>query len=137
MDSTSYTTVAVVDDDDGLRESMVSLISSYDFSVEAYSSAIEFLALRHAGRFYFLVLDVQMPGMSGLELQSRLCELGEMYPIVFVSACDDEQTQKQARSAGALDFLGKPLDPDRLINLINASATSSYGGAARAQGYHH
>lgn len=133
MASFAHTTIAVVDDDDGLRDSLVSLIRSYDHPVESFASAAEFLALRHADRFYFLVLDVQMPGMSGLELQSRLCKLGEPYPIVFVSACDDERTRAQARRAGALDFLDKPLDADRLMSLINASAIRPHGGGAQHQ----
>jgi FixJ family two-component response regulator len=83
-----------------------------------YDSCEAFLEAEAVDSTDCLILDVDLPGKSGLELQAALVERDEHCPIVFITAYEDEQTRAKALADGAIDFLGKPLDVDRLLEVI-------------------
>jgi FixJ family two-component response regulator len=113
--------VMIVDDDESIRRAARRLIKSYGFPVETFASAEDFL---NSGRLHetaCLVLDVQMPGLNGLELQSRLITDGHRVPIIFITACNDENARAQVLKAGALGYLVKPFEEADLLTAINVA----------------
>ncbi len=110
--------IAVVDDDLSVRESLGSLIRSAGLRVETFASAQEFLARPQADAPSCLVLDVQLPGLSGLDLQKQLAEVNLEIPIVFITGHGNIPTSVQAMKAGALEFLTKPFDDEELLRAI-------------------
>jgi FixJ family two-component response regulator len=108
--------IAIVDDDESVREAALSLFASMGLAAVAFGCAEEFLASGVVGRASCLVLDVQMPGMGGLRLQSHLSASGRHIPIVFVTAYQDEAVRKAACEAGALMFLHKPFNEADLLD---------------------
>jgi FixJ family two-component response regulator len=114
-------TVFVVDDDLGLRQAVARLVRSAGLDVQVFPSAQEFLARAPKDVPGCLVLDVRLPGLSGLDLQSRMAELGLDIPIVFITGYGDVPTSVRAMKAGALEFLTKPFrDQDLLDAIVNA-----------------
>jgi FixJ family two-component response regulator len=113
--------ISIVDDDQSVREATTSLLKSNGFRVEVFSSAEDFLASRYLGETKCLILDVQMPGMSGLELQRRLTSANRDIPIVFISAHENQEVRKQAIRTGAIDFLPKPFSEEALLRAIRAA----------------
>jgi FixJ family two-component response regulator len=111
--------VIIVDDDESVRRAARRLIKSYRFPVETFASADDFLASGRLSETACLVLDVQMPGLNGLELQSRLVAEGHQVPIIFITAFSDENARAQALKAGALCYLVKPFEEADLLNSIN------------------
>jgi FixJ family two-component response regulator len=111
--------VFVVDDDESLREALRSLIRSAGLRVETFASAQDFLARPRASVPSCLVLDLWLPGLSGLDLQTRLAELNIQCPIVFITGHGDVPASVQAMKAGAVDFLGKPFADEDLLNAIH------------------
>jgi FixJ family two-component response regulator len=115
--------VLVVDDDPSVRKSLSRLLESADYAVEAFASAGEFLARGpHAGPCC-LVLDVKMPGLTGIQLQEMLAATGRRMSIVFVSGHVDVPTSVKAMKAGAVDLLTKPVDVRDLIAAIRRAMT--------------
>ena len=112
-------TVFVVDDDDAVRTSLRLLLKSVGLPVETYASAQEFLDAFDAERAGCLVLDIRMPGMSGLELQQKLNELNAIVPIVFITGHGDVPMAVEAMQHGAVDFIQKPFRDQDLIDRIN------------------
>ncbi len=112
-------TVFVVDDDAGVRKSLQLLIETDGLPVETYPSALEFLAVCTPERPGCLVLDLRMPGLSGLELQERLAEKGCRLPIIFISGQGEVSTATRALRAGALHFLEKPFSSQELLATIH------------------
>ena len=110
--------IAVVDDDPSAREGVSSLIRSAGFGVEAFASAQEFLARPGSEALSCLVLDLQLPGLSGLDLQKRLAEVEIEIPIVFLTGQGSIPASVQAMKAGAVEFLTKPFDAEELLNAI-------------------
>ncbi len=110
--------IAVVDDDLSVRESLGSLIRSAGLRVETFASAQEFLARPQADAPSCLVLDVQLPGLSGLDLQKQLAEVNLDIPIVFITGHGTVPTSVQAMKAGALEFLTKPFADEDLLRAI-------------------
>src|SRR5262245_22488830 len=100
--------IYVVDDDPSVREAVGSLIRSAGFRVEMFASAHEFLASRWADVPSCLVLDVRLPGLSGLELQQQLVKAGRPNAIIFLTGHGDIPTSVRAMKAGAVEFLTKP-----------------------------
>jgi FixJ family two-component response regulator len=100
--------VAVVDDDESVRESLPDLLKEFGFAVLAFSSADEFLASDSVDRTMCLVLDIAMPGMSGVDLQKELKVRGYKIPIIFITAQEDESIHKRVLEQGAVDILLKP-----------------------------
>jgi FixJ family two-component response regulator len=112
-------TVFVVDDDDAVRTSLRLLLKSVGLPVETFASAQEFLDSFDAERAGCLVLDIRMPGMSGLELQQRLNEIHAIVPIVFITGHGDVPMAVEAMQHGAVDFIQKPFRDQDLIDRIN------------------
>jgi two-component system, LuxR family, response regulator FixJ len=112
-------TVFVVDDDDAVRTSLRLLLKSVGLPVETFGSAQEFLDGFDADRSGCLVLDIRMPGMSGLELQQRLNEIHSIVPIVFITGHGDVPMAVEAMQHGAVDFIQKPFRDQDLIDRIN------------------
>ncbi|MFC1639193.1 response regulator transcription factor [Gemmatimonadota bacterium] len=110
--------VFIVDDDQGVRESVRILMRSIGVESEAYPSADEFLERHDPDKPGCLVLDVRMPGMSGLELQERLTSLGSTLPVIFITAHGDVPMAVEAVRAGAMDFVQKPFRDQELIDRI-------------------
>ncbi|MFO1348175.1 MAG: response regulator FixJ [Pseudomonadales bacterium] len=110
--------VFVVDDDDAVRESLAFLLKSVGLRVESFASAQDFLKQYNAARAGCLVLDIRMPGMSGLELQDKLSQMGSMLPIIFITGHGDVPMAVKAIKAGAADFVQKPFRDQELIDRI-------------------
>ena len=113
--------VCVVDDDSLIRDSTRRLVRLLGFRVEAFASAQEFASSDYINKTACLILDVRMPGVDGLELQHRLSEAGKLIPIVFITAYADDNQERRAMEAGAVDFLGKPFTEEALLNAIQAA----------------
>src|SRR5882762_2864527 len=111
-------TVFVVDDDASIREALASLVRSAGLKAETFATAQEFLAHAPADAPSCLVLDVRMPGLSGLDLQSRMRELNLEIPVVFITGHGDVPTSVRAMKAGALEFLTKPVLEQELLDAI-------------------
>ena len=106
--------IRLVDDDKDLRKSVQFMLECRGWNVETYESADAFLRSDRPSRPGCLVLDVRMPGMSGLELQRELNARGFDLPVIFLTAHGDIDMAVQTMHSGAVDFLQKPVDPDRL-----------------------
>jgi FixJ family two-component response regulator len=113
--------VFVVEDDPSVREALAGLIRSAGWNVEVYVSADEFLARPKAELPSCLVLDVGLPGLSGLELQSRMAELHQDMPIVFITGHGDIPMSVRAMKAGAVEFLTKPFVDQDLLDGIQVA----------------
>jgi len=110
--------IAIVDDDLSVREGLETLIRSAGWRVETFASAQEFLARPRAGALSCLILDLQLPGLSGLDLQKRMAELELEIPIVFLTGHGNIPASVQAMKAGAVEFLTKPFDEQDLLRAI-------------------
>ena len=110
--------VFVVDDDDAMRESLRSLIRSAGLNVEAFSSARAFLRQEVPAVPTCLVLDVRMPGLSGLDLQNELADAKRQIPIIFITGHGSIPMTVRAMKAGALEFLTKPFSDQELLDAI-------------------
>lgn len=110
--------VFVVDDDASVREGLGSLIRSAGLGVETFASAQEFLARSRSDVPSCLVLDVRLPGLSGLDLQKRMAEVNIEIPIIFITGHGDVPTSVRAMKAGAVEFLTKPFDDRDLLDAI-------------------
>jgi FixJ family two-component response regulator len=113
--------VFVVDDDESVRESLESLIRSAGFRVESFASASDFLARQRPDVPSCLVLDVGLPGLSGLGLQKRMADFNIGMPIVFITGQSDVPTSVRAMKAGAVEFLTKPFIERDLLDAIQQS----------------
>src|SRR6478672_7930976 len=113
--------VSIVDDDESVRESLPDLLRELGFSVQAFSSAEEFLASDCVGQTSCLILDIAMPGMSGPDLQRELTRRGWAIPIVFITAHKDETVRPRMLATGAVECLFKPFSDTALLDAINAA----------------
>ena len=114
-------TVYVVDDDPSVRSALENLISSHGLRVETFPAAQEFLRGCPENAAGCLVLDVQMPGLSGLDLQRELKEAGIHLPVIFITGHGDIPTSVRAMKAGAAEFLTKPFGEQELLDAISQS----------------
>ena len=112
--------VFVVDDDPSVREALRSLIRSAGLTVQTFASALEFLARPPPDVPSCLVLDVRLPGLSGLDLQKRMAEIDIATPIVFITGHGDVPTSVRAMKAGAVEFLTKPFTDKDLLDAVIA-----------------
>lgn len=112
--------VCIVDDDASLRRSVSNLLRSVGFRVQTFASAEEFLQLRDVEATKCLVLDVRLPGMSGLDLLLRLRDSGSLVGIVMLTAHDDDQVRQRALATGAVAFLAKPFRANDLVTIVKA-----------------
>jgi FixJ family two-component response regulator len=120
--------ISIVDDDDSLRNSLNNLIRSVGFAVQGFSSAEAFLKSNHLDDTACLILDVRMPGMSGLDLQRQLMAADCQIPIVFITSHGDDDARSRALAAGAVEFLYKPFREEALLNAIHTALESKEDG---------
>jgi FixJ family two-component response regulator len=118
MSAPSGTLVGIVDDDASVRKGLARLVTTAGYRVEVFASAREFLARPRQEDLCCLVLDVRMPGLTGLELQEALAVAGHRMSIVFVSGHGDVGGSVKAMKGGAVDFLTKPVDARELLGAI-------------------
>jgi FixJ family two-component response regulator len=113
--------VAIIDDDESVRVTTDSLVRSLGYIVHTFASAEEFLRSNHLDDFACVMTDVQMPGMNGVRLQDHLRAQEYRTPFIFFTAFPDEKTRAQALAAGAICYLTKPFDGDKLIKCLQAA----------------
>lgn len=117
--------IAIVDDDEPLREALGSVLKAAGFAIDTFASAEEFLESPHRESIACLILDVRLPGMSGIELQRRLLEIESPVPIIFITAHGDSSVRSLVMKAGAAGFLTKPVRSDALLKEIRAALDKS------------
>jgi FixJ family two-component response regulator len=115
---------AIVDDDNSMRTAVQDLLEAVTLPVQGFASAEEFLRSGKQRAAACLIVDIRMPGMSGLELQEKLNAEGCRIPIIFITAHGDEKIRAQALRAGAVEFLTKPFDDEILIESVRAALES-------------
>jgi FixJ family two-component response regulator len=111
--------IAIVDDDEGMRDAIQSLVQSLGHKVSTFASADEYLNSEQVHDTSCLISDVQMPGLNGLDLQDHLIARGHRIPIIFLTGYPDDSVRARAIKAGAVDFLVKPFKPDHFVGCID------------------
>ena len=117
--------ISIVDDDKSVREAAKMLIGSLGYATATFASAEEFLESGRLRDTACLITDVQMPGMSGVDLQSHLTANGHCTPVIFVTAFPEESIRERALSAGAFGFLSKPFSEESLIACLDRALEDS------------
>jgi FixJ family two-component response regulator len=113
--------ISIVDDDELARDGIRELVESFGYTVAAFSSAEDLLASSQVEETACLITDLQMPGLSGLELQEALRSQGHRTPVILITAYPSENHQKRALNGGAVGFLSKPFDEGSLIKCLTAA----------------
>ena len=111
--------IAIVDDDESFRRATTSFVRSLGYGTASYDSAEAFLKSDRISDADCLITDVQMPGMTGIELQDRLIAQGHSVPVIFITAFPEMRARAQALASGAVGFLAKPFDDHNLISCLN------------------
>jgi FixJ family two-component response regulator len=124
--------ISIVDDDESVREATKGLVRSLGFPVQAFPSAKAFLTSRHLRRTACLIADVNMPGLTGLELHRCLVALGKTIPIILITAYPDDGARARALSAGVIGYLSKPFDEDDLLVCIRSALVGDKQGERRS-----
>ena len=124
--------ISVVDDDDSTRKSTTLLIESFGFQAAGFESAESLLKSGQLHQTSCLIVDVQMPGMNGLQLQSHLAAVGCKIPIIFITAYDNKESRQQAMQAGAAAFLSKPFNDELLLETIRATLRDRESSAMKS-----
>lgn len=114
--------IAIVDDDESFRNAVHALLRSAGLQPRTFASADEFLRSGQQGQTGCLITDIQMPGMTGIELQARLATEGHRIPVIFITAFGCPRLRDQARQLGAVQFLDKPFDDEVLLETIRGIA---------------
>jgi FixJ family two-component response regulator len=112
--------ISIIDDDDSVRESLRRLMRSVGFAVNVFASAEEFLDSDRLRNTDCLILDVRLPGMSGLELQRHLAASHSDIPIIFITSYEDDEVRARALNAGAVHYFLKPFNDEDLLDAIEA-----------------
>jgi FixJ family two-component response regulator len=118
--------ISVVDDDESIRRTTTLLIESFGFQAATFESAETFLNSSHLHDTSCLIVDVQMPGMNGLQLQSHLAAAGCGIPIIFITAYESNDARQRAMQAGAVAFMGKPFSDEQLFQTIRLALRVSH-----------
>jgi FixJ family two-component response regulator len=113
--------ISIVDDDRSIREATKALLRSAGYLVETFASADTFLESEALRTTECLILDIRMPGIDGLELQSRLHAAASAVPIIFVTAHDNQANRRRAAEAGAVAFFAKPFDGEALVGVVETA----------------
>jgi len=113
--------VAIVDDDESVRESLPDLLREFGFAVQAFASAEDFLTSGDLGQTRCLILDIAMPDMSGPELKRELQRRGKAIPVVFITANSDETLRPRLLELGAVDCLFKPFSDTALLAAVSSA----------------
>jgi len=111
-------TIFIIDDDSSVRRALCRVMTSAGLECEAFDSAEDFLASPHPATTGCIVADMTMPGLSGLELKPLLDAAGILYPLILVTAHDNEELRTAARTAGAAAYFRKPVDTQALLDSI-------------------
>lgn len=111
--------ISIIDDDESVRDATQRLVRSLGFSAHTFASPEEYLQSPRLNDTACLIADVQMPGMSGVDLQSHLAAQGRYTPMIFITAFPDERIRARAMQAGAVAFLSKPFDGPTLIHCLD------------------
>ena len=119
--------ITVVDDDQSVREALENLISSVGFEVRLFASAEDFLDSDAPANTDCAVLDLRLPGLSGLELQRRLTAIGQSTPVIIITAQGDDNSHAEAVAAGAIAFLKKPFKEEVLLAAIDSALRRKSG----------
>jgi FixJ family two-component response regulator len=110
--------IAIVDDDEAVRDATKTLVRSLGYRASTFGSADKFLNFEQLSDISCLITDVQMPGLSGCDLQDRLIARGHRIPIIFITGYPDENVRARAIKAGAVAFLSKPANLDHLLGYL-------------------
>ena len=119
--------ISIIDDDESMRESTNGLVRSLGYQATTFSSAEEFLNSERVSDTSCLITDVKMPGLSGIDLHRSLVARGVRMPTIFITAFPEETTRRQAMTAGAVGFLGKPFSEESLIECLDIALGKSNG----------
>jgi len=117
----AQTLISVVDDDESMREAIRGLMKSLGYAAVAFASAEEFLSSCQIPRTSCLITDVQMPGITGLELHHRLLAAGKIIPTILITAYPDDSARERALGDGVVSYLSKPFDENDLLTCIRSS----------------
>ena len=120
--------ISIIDDDESMREAIKGLMRSLGYRVEAVASGQEFLSSRLALRTSCVIADMQMPGMTGLELYQRLSTSGKPIPTILITAYPDDGVRERALSAGVVGYLSKPFEEDDLLVCVRSALTRPLRG---------
>ena len=123
--------ISIIDDDASVRAATDNLLRSLGYTVYTFFSAEEFLRSAHFNDTSCVIADVQMPTMSGVDLQARLLTQGHRVPFIFITAFPEETIRARALTAGAIGFLTKPFDKLALIKCLDAALESRGGGTGK------
>jgi FixJ family two-component response regulator len=124
--------ISVVDDDESVRRTTTRLIESFGLRAAAFESAETFLRSRLRDDTSCLIVDVQMSGMNGLQLQSHLAAEGSGIPVIFITSYDERESRRRAMEAGAIAFLGKPFSDEQLLKAICSALQHDEGSTETA-----
>jgi FixJ family two-component response regulator len=116
--------IAIVDDDHSVREALTSLVRSLGYAAIAFERAEDLLKSRRRRRIALVIADVQMPGMTGLELYDRLSTSAKPIPTVLITAYPDDGARERALSAGVMGYLSKPFDEEDLLGCVRSALTT-------------
>ena len=116
--------ISVIDDDESVRRTTKLLIESFGYRAAVFESAEKFLSSGQLQDTSCLVVDIHMPGINGLQLQSQLAAEGCSIPIIFITAYGNKESRRQAMQAGAVAFLDKPFSDKQLLKYIRTALTS-------------
>ena len=120
--------ISVVDDDESMREAIKGLMRSLGYRVEALATAQEFLSSRRVRRTCCVIADMQMPGMTGLELHRHLSASGKPIPTILITAYPDNGARERALAEGVIGFLSKPFEEDDLLACVRSALTHAHCG---------
>jgi FixJ family two-component response regulator len=115
--------IAIVDDDNSVREALTSLVRSLGYAAIAFDCAEDLLKSRRRRNVSVVIADVQMPGMTGFELYTRLSASAKPIPTVLITAYPDDGARERALAAGVIGYLGKPFDEDDLLACVRSALT--------------
>ena len=116
--------VSIIDDDQDVRQAVQRLMRSRGFATRTFASAEEFLRSPSLHETACVITDIQMPGMTGIDLHDVMLKQGPRLPVIFLTAFPDDRTEKRALQAGALGFLTKPFDAKTLVSLVDTAVQS-------------
>ena len=119
--------IYIVDDDASVRKAVMRLMKSAGLPVQAFASAEAFLQDAEPSASDCLLLDIHMPGMSGIELQAHLQKTGTVVPVIYVTAFDDARAREQASRAGAAGYFRKPFDDQALLDAVYFATAHANG----------
>jgi FixJ family two-component response regulator len=123
--------ISIVDDDEAIREATKGLVRSLGYQAATFSSAEEFLQSDSVDSTSCLIADVQMPGLSGIDLQRRLTARGNQTPTIFITAFPEERARGHVMKAGAVGYLGKPFSEESLVRCLDSALGRSGGKMPR------